>query len=214
MKKIKLFLADDHQIMLDGLLAFLEKESGIEITGTAKSGEDTLRLLEQQSADVVILDISMPPGIDGIETAKQIRKLYPKTKIILLTMIGDGRYILNALKRGIHGYVIKEKSKETLVAAIHAVLKGNRYFPPELLNRLDGIDDPEDKAEEVQLTKREKEILCLLAENPSFTTREIAERLFIARTTVEKHIQNTKEKLDLHRNTELVRYAMEKKLCI
>ena len=212
MKKIKLFLADDHQIMLDGLRAFLEKEPQIEINGTAHSGEETLRLLEQQPADVVVLDISMPPGMDGIETARHIRKRYPLTKIILLTMLGEARFIYHALRAGIHGYVVKEKSKETLLSAIHAVLGGNRYFPPDLLNRLDGLDEPEDE-DEVQLTKRETEILCLMAQNPSFTSREIAERLFIARTTVEKHVQNVKEKLNLHKNTELVKYAMEKKLC-
>ena len=212
MKKIKLFLADDHQIMLDGLRAFLEKEPQLEIAGTAHSGEETLRRLEQQPADVVILDVSMPPGMDGIETARHIRKRHPKTRIVLLTMHGDGRYILNALRQGIHGYVIKEKSKETLVAAIHAVMAGNRYFPPELLNRLDGIDDPEND-EDVNLTKRETEILCLMAENPAYTARDIAEHLSIARVTVEKHVQNVKNKLDLHKNTELVKYAMEKKLC-
>jgi len=213
MKSIKLFLADDHQIVLDGLQSFLEKEPQLEITGTAHSGEETLRLLEQQSADVVVLDISMPPGMDGIETARHIRKRYPNTKIVLLTMHGDGHFILNALRMGIHGYVIKEKSKESLVAAIHAVLGGNRYFPPELLNRVDFSAESEPDTEEVQLTKREKEIICLMAENPSFTSREIAERYFIARTTVEKHVQNIKEKLGLHKNTELVKYAIEKKMC-
>ncbi len=213
MKKIKLLLADDHQIILDGLQAFLEKEPQMEITGTALNGEDTLLQMEQQAADVVILDISMPPGMDGIETAKLIRKRYPKTKIVLLTMIGDGAFILNALRLGIHGYVIKEKSKETLVAAIHAVLGNNRYFPPELLNRVDFSGQDDADKEEVQLTKREREIICLMAENPSFTAREIAERLFIARATVEKHVQNMKDKLDLHRNVELVMYAVEKKWC-
>jgi DNA-binding NarL/FixJ family response regulator len=213
MKSIKLFLADDHQIVLDGLQSFLEKEPQLEITGTAHSGEETLRLLEQQSADVVVLDISMPPGMDGIETARHIRKRYPNTKIVLLTMHGDGHFILNALRMGIHGYVIKEKSKESLVAAIHAVLGGNRYFPPELLNRVDFSAEPEPEKEEVQLTKREKQIVCLMADNPSFTSREIAEQFFIARTTVEKHVQNIKEKLGLHKNTELVKYAIEKKLC-
>ncbi len=213
MKKIKLFLADDHQIMLDGLQAFLEQEPSMEIIGTAQSGEETLRLLELDATDVAILDIRMPPGIDGIETAKLIRKRHPKTKIVLLTMIGDGHFILNALRMGIHGYVIKEKSKETLVAAIHAVLGNNRYFPPELLNRVDFSEQDDTDKEDVQLTKREREIICLLAENPAYTAREIAERLFLAKTTVEKHVQNAKNKLELHKNTELIKYALEKKLC-
>ncbi len=212
MKKIKLFLADDHQIMLDGLQAFLEKEPQLEIVGTAHSGEDTLLALNTQPADVVIMDVSMPPGIDGIDAAKLIRRRHPKCKIILLTMWGESHYILNALKAGVHGYIIKEKSKETLVAAIHSVIQGNRYIPLDLLNRIEGVDEP-DAAEEVKLTKREIEIICLMADNPALTAREIADVLFIAKTTVEKHVQNVKDKLDLHKNTELIKYALEKKWC-
>lgn len=212
MKKIKLFLTDNHQIMLDGLQAFLEKEPQMEIVGTAHSGEDTLKALENNVADVVILDISMPPGMDGIETAKLLKRRYPKTKIILLTMIGDARYIFNALRLGIHGYIIKEKSKETLLNAIHAVMLGNRYLPPDLLNRLDGIDEPEED-EEAKLTKRETQILCHMVENPSYTSQDLANELCIAKTTVEKHIHNFKKKLKKHRNTELIKYAIEKKLC-
>lgn len=213
MKKITVLLADDHQIMLDGLQSFLEKESNIEVVGIALSGPEVLEILEQKTADVVILDINMPPGMDGIETGRVIRQRYPAIKIILLTMYSDGSYILNALKLGIHGYVIKEKSKETLVAAIYAVLGGNRYFPPELLNKVDFSADTTTEAEDVQLTKREKEILCIMAGNPAYTSREIAELMFIARATVEKHVQNIKDKLDKHRNVELVMYALEKKLC-
>lgn len=213
MKKIKLFLTDDHQIILDGLKAFLDKYPEMEVCDTALNGEDTLKKLEDITVDVVILDINMPPGMDGIESARQIRKKYPKTKIILLTMYGDGQYILNALRLGINGYVIKEKSTETLVGAIHAVLSDNRYFPPDLLNRVDFSNEEETDKEEVQLTKRETEILRLIAQNPSLSAREIADLLFIARTTVEKHVQNMKDKLDLHKTVELVMYAKEKKLC-
>ena len=213
MKKINLFLVDDHQIMLDGLQAFLEKEPQIKIVGTARSGEETLQKLETQPADVVVMDISMPPGMDGIETAKLIKRRYNKTKIILLTMIGESRFILNALRVGIHGYVIKEKSKESLMAAIHAVLNGNRYFPPDLLNRLDEEEETEEEEETINLTTREKEIICLMAKQPNLTAEQVAEQLFIATVTVQTHTRNAKDKLGMHRIAELVLYAKEKNLC-
>ncbi|MDX2279943.1 MAG: response regulator transcription factor [Saprospiraceae bacterium] len=214
MKKIKILLADDHQIMLEGLKALLEKESEMEVVGMANSGEDALKLFDAELIDVAVLDISMPPGIDGIKTALQIRKKSPKTKTILLTMYGDGAFILNAFKRDIDGYVIKEKSTDTLITAIQTVLRGKRYFPLELLDRIDPNDLQRDKDdEEVQLSKRETEIICLMATETALNAREIADRLFIAKTTVDKHIQNIMEKLDLHKSKDLVKYAIEKKLC-
>lgn len=214
MKKIKIFIADDHHIFLDGLQALLEKELHFEVVGVAFSGEDTLRQLELLSAEVVVLDVSMPPGMDGIETAKRIKKRHPNTKIILLTMHGEGKMIYNAMRMGLHGYVLKEKSKESLVAAIHAVVNGNHYFPPELIARLVGNDDQPDEDEtEVTLTKREIEIICLMKNHADFTSKEIGEHLFISATTVEKHQQNAKKKLGFNRNQQLILYAKEKNIC-
>lgn len=213
MKKIKLLLVDDHQIVLDGIQAFLEKEPDMEITGTAHNGAEALRLLELQPADVVIMDISMPE-MDGIETARHIRKHYPDTKIILLTMQGDGHFILNAMKMGVHGYVLKEKSKEILVAAINNVYQGSSYWSPDLLPRIANAQLLHNDADEtVHLTDRERQTICMMADDPSLTAKEIGERLFIAEVTVHTHIRNAKKKLGLHRNMELVKYALEKDLC-
>lgn len=214
MKKIRIFLADDHSIFLEGLQALLEKEPYMEVVGTAPSGEETLRLLEQQPAEVVVLDISMPPGMDGIETAKLLKKRHPNVKIILLTMHGEGKFIYHAMRMGLHGYVLKEKSKESLVAAIHAVVKGNHYFPPELIPRLVGNDDLSDEEDlDVKLTKREIEIICLMKQHADFNAKEIGEHLFIAPATVEKHQQNAKKKLGFNRNQQLILYAQEKNIC-
>lgn len=217
MKKINILLADDHQIVLDGLESFLKTDIRIGTIITVHSGEAVLEQLEKKDEkspiiDVVVLDINMPPGMDGIDTAKYIRRRFPNLKIILLTMVGDGHFILNALRMGIHGYVVKEKSKEVLLAAIETVMLGKRYFSPDLLERIPemNFDAP---IEIVQLTKREKEILCILTREPSLTAREIGEKIFIARTTVERHVQNIKDKLNLHRNTELILYAKENKIC-
>lgn len=217
MEKIKLLLVDDHQIVLDGLCAFLEKAPRMEITGTALSGEKALELMQQQPADVVVLDISMPNGMNGIDTAKALKSSYPNTKIILLTMHGESRYIIQALRKGIHGYVMKEKSKETLLSAIHAVLNKNRYFPPDLIDRLEDATDEEEgpnaTANTVELTHREKEIICLMAREPHLTAKQVADRLRIATYTVQTHIRNAKEKLGMGRTQELVMYAVEQKLC-
>jgi two-component system, NarL family, nitrate/nitrite response regulator NarL len=217
MKKINLLLADDHQIVLDGLEAFLKTDARIGTIATAHSGDIVLQQLEQNASenpiDVAILDISMPPGMDGIETAKYIRRRFPNVKIILLTMVGDGHFILNALRMGIHGYVVKEKSKEVLLTAIETVFQeGKRYFSPDILARIPEIGGV-DSSEPVQLTKREKEILCILTHEPGLTAQKIGDKIFIARATVERHIQNIKDKLDLRKNTELVRYAIENRLC-
>lgn len=213
MIKTKIFLVDNHQILLDGLCAFLEKDPQLDIVGAANSGEQALACLEQQRADVVILDLSMPPGMDGIETAKRIKRRHPNTKIILLTMHGEGRFILKALRLGVHGYVIKEKSKETLIAAIRAVLNGNRYFSPDLLERLGEEEEEESAAQPPKLTKRETDIICLMVNEPGFTAEQIGDRLSIAAFTVQTHIRNAKAKLGLSRSLELVKYAMEHKLC-
>lgn len=213
MKPINLFLVDDHQIVLDGLSALFENSPETVVVGTAHSGESALDRLESLSADVVVLDVSMPPGIDGIETAKLIRRRFPNIKIILLTMVGEGHYIMNALRLGIHGYVMKEKSKETLMTAIRAVVNNARFYPSDLLNRIDFSTASTIEDEAVQLTKREKEILCLMVRRPGFSSRDLGEFLSISRTTVERHVQNIKDKLKIHKNTELVMYAMEHKVC-
>lgn len=214
MKKIKILLVDDHQIFLDGLQSLLDKEPEMEVVGQAGSGEETLQQLAQQPVEVVVLDIRMPPGMDGIETAKHIKKQYPTTKIILLTMESDGKVIYQAMRMGLHGYVLKNKSKESLVAAIHAVVKGNHYFPPELILRLIGNEQlPDDDEAEVKLTQREIEIICLMKKHPEFTSTEIGEYLFIATATVEKHQQNAKKKLGFTRNQQLILYAQEKNIC-
>lgn len=214
MKTIKLLLADDHQIVLDGLQALLEKDPEMQILGAATSGEKALELLKQEPADVVVLDISMPPGMDGIETARHILRDYPRTKIILLTMIGEGRFILNAMQMGIHGYILKEKSKEALVAAIRSVHGGSRYYSPDLIAVIpQGMTKQEDQKKISTLTDREIVILCMLAENPGFTAKEVGNQLFINEVTVNTHIRNIKAKLDMHTRAELVVFAREQRLC-
>ena len=213
MKKITILLADDHQIILDGLQSFLAQEAELDIVGTALNGEETLQLLQEHQVDVAVLDINMPKP-DGLELARIIRKQYPKTKVILLTMIGDGNYILKAMQQGIDGYVIKERSKDTLIGAIHAVYRGATFFPPDLWPRVQEAQlNARPSEEEIQLTIREKEVICLLVEDPGLSNKEIAERMFIAEFTVQTHFQNARKKLGAKTKGELIKYAMEHGLC-
>jgi two-component system nitrate/nitrite response regulator NarL len=213
MKKITVLLADDHEIVLDGMLAFLEKESEVHVAGIAKDGAQALEILAREPVDVAILDISMPT-LNGLEAARHIRRHFPQTKILLLSMHGEASFIVNAMRLGVHGYILKEKSKETLIGAIHAVHRGSRYWPPELLARMEDSSLLDEKAdvELPELTERELEILRLIAKNPSLSAKEIGDQLHIAETTVSTHSRNMKQKLGLKKNTELVKYALEHNL--
>jgi DNA-binding NarL/FixJ family response regulator len=207
MKTIKILLADDHAIILDGLKALLEKEPDMDVAALAYTGEDVLEILKQQPIDVVVMDISMPPGMDGIKTAKYIWRRHSAVKVILLTMSGDRHFIANAINSGVNGYVLKEKSKESLIAAIRAVYSGNNYFPPDLFANAPAWGDlPE---EEVKLTKRELEILEKIVEDPDLTSKDIGDLLFIERVTVDRHLQNIREKLDIRTRAGLLKYAIK-----
>jgi two-component system nitrate/nitrite response regulator NarL len=213
MKNIKLLLVDDHQIILDGITSFLEKDPEINIIGYALNGKLAIDFLANNSADVVLLDISMPV-LDGIETAKQIRRDFPNIKIILLTMQGDGHYILNAMRLGVHGYVVKEKSKEVLVTAIHSVFGGSSYWSPDLMPRIaDAQLLSNNDVEQGSLTSRELEIICEMVEDPSKTAKEIGDKLNIAEVTVQTHIRNAKQKLSFHKAGELIKYVTDRNLC-
>lgn len=210
MKKLNILLVDDHEIVIDGLKAVLSDKYSPEQIEKAHSGEDALEILKTTPIDLVLLDISMPNGIDGIETAKLIRDQYPSIKIILFTMIGDGNFIINALKVGVQGYVMKGKNTNILINAIECVMDGGTYFSPDLLSRISTTMYNEGpKKETVKLTKRELEILEHMVNSPHLAVKEIAAKLDIVQVTAEKHIQNMKDKLDISRSAELIKYAIE-----
>lgn len=214
MTPIKLLLADDHQIVLDGILSFLEKEKEIQVIHTARNGEEALAKLSQQSVDIAILDINMPKK-DGLETSRHILHHYPKMKVILLTMFDESNFIVNALKTGVHGYVTKEKSKEYLVGAIHQVYRGATYWSPEILARIADKSPIQSEAEHerVVFTSREQEVLCLMVSFPGYTSEQIGHQLGISSTTVDTHVRNMNAKLKVGRRQELITYAMKNGLC-
>lgn len=201
---IKVLLADDHQMFIEGLRAILEDATDIQIVGEAKNGEEVLEIMEDKMVDVVVLDIEMPI-LNGIDTMQVIRKEYPRTKVLMLTMHAKRMYIMKLLNQGANGYILKNRSKEELIMAIHKLYKGECHYPPDILRTISEISNTPD--DEVHLTEREIQVLCLIAEG--LTTNEIADKLFIATTTVNTHRRNLLGKINVRNDNLLVRYAVK-----
>jgi len=208
--KIKLLIVDDHAIMRDGIRALLSIYNDIEVVGEASEGKEAIEKAHELAPDVIIMDIVMP-GMDGLEATRRIIKKNPKVKILVLSQHDNREYILSAIKAGIVGYVPKRALGSELVSAIHALRQGDSYLYPSAATTV--IRDYLKRAEEEpydRLTDREREILKLIAEG--YTSREIADMLFLSLKTVLGHRTKIMEKLDIHNRTELIKYAMRKGL--
>ena len=206
-----ILLADDHRIVRQGLRALLEAEPDFSLVGETGDGLEAIQLAERLQPDVIVLDLMMP-CINGLEATRQISDNCPQTRVIILSMHADEAYVLEALRNGASGYVLKDSSADDLVRAVREVEAGRRYLSPPLSER--AIEAYTRKAQETsldpyeKLTNREREVLYLAAEGHSST--EIAERLSISSRTVETHRANMMRKLDLHSQTGLIRYALKR----
>jgi DNA-binding NarL/FixJ family response regulator len=203
---VKIIIADDHQMVIDGLKALLANEPDIHITGEAVNGETLLQLLRtKEQPDLVILDINMP-GIDGIEAAKEIQNRFPAIRILVLSMYNKPVFIKNLIEIGVAGYILKNTGRDELVSAIHKIAAGQDYFGAEvtksMMSSLKGKTDVQ-----APLTKREEEIVKLIAK--AYTTAEIAEKLFISTHTVDTHRKNLLSKLNLKNTAAIVTYAIQ-----
>jgi two-component system response regulator NreC len=204
-------LADDHRIVRQGLRALLEAEPDLQLVGETGDGLEAVQLARRLQPDVVVLDLMMP-SINGLEATRQISDGCPQTHVIILSMHADEGYVLEALRNGAAGYVLKDSSADDLVRAVREVVAGRRYLSAPLSER--AIEVYMQKARETsldpyeKLTNREREVLHLAAEGHSST--EIAERLSISARTVETHRANMMRKLDLHSQTDLIRYALKR----
>jgi len=213
MDKTRVLLAEDHTIVRKGLRSLLDKETGIKVVEEAEDGREAILKTEELHPDVVVMDIAMP-GLNGLEATRQIKKRFPDIKIIILTMHANEEYILQSLKAGASGYLVKKAAPVELISAINAVHKGNSFLSPsisrmvidEYIRRSKEISEGEEGFE--QLTVREREVLQLIAEGRK--TREIAELLYISIKTVETHRAHIMNKLDIHSTAELTRYAIRK----
>lgn len=203
---MRVLLAEDHQIVRQGVRTLLEK-AGHEVVGEASDGQEAVRLARTLSPDIAVLDVAMP-RMNGLDTAREIRSLSPKTKTILLTMYTDKAYILEAMKVGAKGYVVKTEAADDLIRAIREIARGEIYLSPSIANSFVSayLDDSQLPAD--TLTRRERQVLHLIAEGN--TTKEIAHQLNVSFKTADSHRSHLMRKLDLHDIAGLVRYAIQK----
>lgn len=207
--EIRILIADDHQIFLDGLRSLLSVEQNITIVDQATNGLQVLDILGYEAIDVAVIDIGMPM-MDGYDTVLEMKKKYPQTKVIILSLHKDETHISKLLKAGVSGYVIKDRGSEELVKAINLVANGENYWDSEVqkisLKAMQNKKD--DPIGEVRFTAREEDILHLIADG--LTTKQIGESLHISGSTVETHRRHLLEKLNLANSKLLITYALRK----
>ena len=208
---IRVVLADDHPVVRAGLKSVIEK-SGREITVVreAANGKEVLRIAENNGVDVFLLDIEMP-FLNGLETAERLIKKDPKTKIIILSLHDARIYVDRAVRAGVKGYILKESATEDVIKAIEEVHRGRFFLSPAISKYIvDGflgkISDKKTKPASDGLTNREREILQLIGEG--LTNKEIAQSLNLYLNTVQVHRRNLMQKLDIHKQADLIRYAI------
>lgn len=205
----RIVLADDHALIRHGIRKMIEENSTFRVVGEAADGLELIELLKNTPADLVILDISMP-RLRGIEAIREIRRVNPQIKILMLTMHKGEQYICSSFTAGADGYLLKEDSDTELLAAIIKVRQGELYvsphlareFPPDILTNCNRRREASGEV----LTAREKQILQLVA--AGVTSRDIAERLEISKRTVEHHRANMMKKLKIKRVADLIKYAI------
>lgn len=210
---IRIILADDHPIVRQGLRTLLESQLGCIVVGEADDGISAVSLVESLQPDVLIVDVMMP-GLNGLEVVKRVRERSPHTHTVVLSMHSNEPYVLEALRSGAVAYVLKATATASLVEAVRAAALGQRYLSPPLTDRaiaayIQKADDANSNLDGYKmLTPREREVFQLAAEGLSNT--EIAERLTISPRTAETHRTSIMRKIDLHSQSDLIRYAVQR----
>jgi len=210
MGRIKIIIADDHQLFRNGLKILLNAFPEFEVVGEASNGEEFLKLLRYTSADVALMDINMPE-MDGIEATRKGLKLCPEIDIIALSMYGEEEYYYKMVDAGAKGFLVKDSDISEVKEAILTVRKGGSYFSQELLYHvIQKIKHREHESKSANLSRREKEILFKICEGLS--NQEIAETLFISKRTVDKHRANLLGKTSSKNTASLILFAIRNKL--
>jgi DNA-binding NarL/FixJ family response regulator len=209
MDRIRVLLVDDHGIVREGVRAMLSLNQEIEVVGEAADGREAIKQARSCAPNVVVMDIAMP-GMDGLQATKRLARDFPEIRVLVLSQHDNERYILPVLQAGASGYVLKRSVGAELLEAIRTVHKGDCWLPPRVAQTVlsycrQGPSALPDDGEGL-LTEREQEVLKLVVEG--YTSREIAEFLFLSKRTVMCHRANIASKLGIHNRLELVRYAM------
>ncbi len=205
---IRVFIVDDHPVVIEGIHSLLQNEKNIEWAGQAMNAQSCLGFFVNNTADVILMDISMP-GMDGVELCAVMKEKYPGIMILGLSTFNQGLYIKKMMGNGASGYILKNSSKEELIKAIHAVHEGSIFFSGEVGQVLQEYQKSL-KHELPVLSVREKEILGLIAEG--YTNPQIAEKIFLSSFTVDSHRKNLLAKLKVKNTASLIRLAVEQKL--
>jgi two-component system, NarL family, response regulator NreC len=209
---MKILLADDHNVLRKGLRRILEEQSDLEVVGEASDGRQAVSLASSLKPDIVVMDIAMPL-MNGLEATKQILQRSSTINVLILSMYSDENYVVQVLRAGARGYLLKDTAEEDLINAVRTVAKGQPFFSPKIAKLLlgdsmqrirdEGVSDSYDL-----LTPREREVLQLIAEGKS--NKEAATALFVSPTTIETHRARIMDKLDLHSTADIVLYAVRK----
>lgn len=212
MDKISVLLVDDHQVVRQGLRDFLELQEDIDVVGEANNGEDGVKLARDLLPDVVLMDLVMPTGIDGVEATRRVKEVSPSTRIIVLTSFADDNKVFPAIKAGAISYLLKDISPEDLAHAIRAAQRNEAVLHPEVAAKLmQEFSTPRPTETPLeQLTEREMDVLRLIARGKS--NKEIADTLIISEKTVKTHVSNILSKLHLADRTQAAIYALRQRL--
>ena len=209
---MRILLADDHKVLRSGLRRILEEQPDLEVVGEAGDGREAVDLASSLQPDIVVMDIAMPQ-MNGMEATRQIVIRNPRINVLILSMYSDENYIVQVLRAGARGYLLKDSAEDDLINAVRSVADGQPFFSPRIAKLLvgDSMQRLRDEAASDTyelLTPREREVLQLIAEGKS--NKEVAAALFVSPTTIETHRARIMDKLDLHSTAEIVLYAVRK----
>ena len=205
---IKVFIVDDHPVVIEGIRSLLQHERDIEWAGQAMNAQSCLGFFVNNTADIILMDINLP-DTNGVDLCAMIKEKYPGIFVLGLSTFNQGIYIKKMMENGASGYILKNSSREELLKAIHAVCEGCIYFSGEVGEALQQYQKSS-KTEFPALSRREKEVLELIAEG--YTNPQIAEKLFVSPFTVDSHRKNLIAKLNVKNTAMLIRFAVEHKL--
>ena len=210
-EKLKIFIVDDHEFFRNGLKMVVNRLKYAKVTGEASNGKEFLNLLAEEEPDIVLIDIQMPL-MNGIDATRAALEVYPDLKIVALTMFDDEEYVQSMIDAGAKGFLLKNITKDILDQALQAIQAGKNYYSPELFDFFTKkvSSEPRSDEEDIQLTRREKEVLQLICDGLS--NKEIADKLFISERTVVGHKSNLLAKTNTQSSVGLLSYAIKTKL--